>query len=176
MFVCVSVVSVSIDEEGSHCSSSEDEADNHATSSPLASPSPSAIAPPPLDTPCHYPSPSPYGTCSYVSSPSSSILSTCGLERLGLASPCNSHEADSVCSSGHVSPLLGPRSQCSGASSPDCDRERGLCSSHPCVHVCWLVKMETSFYCGGTQKKWFSVFWNVPNILWVSDWKTSIKR
>uniref|UniRef100_A0A3Q3XA59 SH3 domain-binding protein 5 n=1 Tax=Mola mola TaxID=94237 RepID=A0A3Q3XA59_MOLML len=113
-----------MESDGLSCDS-EDEADNHATSSPLASPSPSAIAPPPLDTPCHYPSPPPYGTCSYVSSPSSSILSACGLQRLGLASPCNSHEADSVCSSGHVSPLLGPRSQCSGASSPDCDRERG---------------------------------------------------
>ncbi|KAK6327724.1 hypothetical protein J4Q44_G00033700 [Coregonus suidteri] len=34
---------------------------------------------------------------------------------------------ESRCGSGHDSPLLGPRSQCSGASSPDpdCDQERG---------------------------------------------------
>uniref|UniRef100_A0A3P8VKH5 SH3 domain-binding protein 5 n=1 Tax=Cynoglossus semilaevis TaxID=244447 RepID=A0A3P8VKH5_CYNSE len=44
------------------------------------------------------------------------------------SSPCpsssSSHPSTS-CFSGDGSPLLGPRSQCSGASSPDCDRERG---------------------------------------------------
>uniref|UniRef100_A0A7N9ANJ7 SH3 domain-binding protein 5 n=1 Tax=Mastacembelus armatus TaxID=205130 RepID=A0A7N9ANJ7_9TELE len=69
----LSMVSVSIDEEGSHSSSSEEEVDTRSTSSPQAF----------------------------------------------------SHDPDSICSSGHASPLLGPRSQCSGASSPDCDQERG---------------------------------------------------
>lgn len=136
--MCVSVVSMSIDDEGSHSSSSEDEADNHATSSTQTSPSPSSSNPSttastPLDMPCPYPSPSLYSPCSYLSSSPSSSSCLGGLE---LVSPCSSHDADSVCGSGHVSPLLGPRSQCSGASSPDCDQERGVCSSHQCVHVC----------------------------------------
>nr|XP_061838295.1 SH3 domain-binding protein 5-like [Nerophis lumbriciformis] len=42
-----------------------------------------------------------------------------------LPSPCGAHGPDSLCAGGHGSPLLGPRSQCSGASSPDCDQERG---------------------------------------------------
>lgn len=142
--VCVSVVSVSIDDEGSHSSSSEDEPDNHAASSPPASPSPSSSNPfspasTPLDIPCSHPSSSVYSPCSYLpSSPSSSSSmrpSSC-LDGLELVSPCSSHDADSVCGSGRVSPLLGPRSQCSGASSPDCDQERGVCSSHQCVRVC----------------------------------------
>lgn len=125
--VCVSVVSVSLDEEGSHSSSSEDEAD-HATTSSQVSPSSSTTASSPFDMPCPYPpSSSPHSPCSYLpSSPSST-----GLQ---ISSPCSSHDVDSVCSSGHVSPLLGPRSQCSGASSPDCDQERGVCSLHQCVH------------------------------------------
>lgn len=143
--MCVSVVSVSIDEEGSHSSSSEDEADKHTTSSPQASPSPSSSNPftpasTTLDMPCSYPSSLLYSPCSYLpSSPSSSVRSSSCLDGLELVSPCSSHDADSMCGSGRVSPLLGPRSQCSGASSPDCDQERGVCSSHQCVHVCWLV-------------------------------------
>lgn len=135
--VCVSVVSVSIDEEGSHSSSSEEEAD---TSSPPATPSspssssshPSTSASTPLDMPCPHPSSSSLYLSS--SSPSSPDLSSsCPPGGLELGSPCSSHDPDSACGSGHASPLLGPRSQCSGASSPDCDQERGVCSSHQCV-------------------------------------------
>uniref|UniRef100_A0A4W6FNU2 SH3 domain-binding protein 5 n=1 Tax=Lates calcarifer TaxID=8187 RepID=A0A4W6FNU2_LATCA len=99
-------------------SSSEEETDTHSTSSPRAMPSspssssshPSTSASTPLDVPCPYPSSSFYSPCSYIStSPPSSVLSS----------------SYSVCGSGHASPLLGPRSQCSGASSPDCDQERG---------------------------------------------------
>uniref|UniRef100_A0A672GRK4 SH3 domain-binding protein 5 n=1 Tax=Salarias fasciatus TaxID=181472 RepID=A0A672GRK4_SALFA len=86
----LSMVSVSIDEEGSHSSGSEEEHDSHSTSSPQAMPS------------------SPSSFCSH---PSTSAPST----PLDMPS----------CGSGHASPLLGPRSQCSGASSPDCDQERG---------------------------------------------------
>ncbi|XP_031142980.1 SH3 domain-binding protein 5-like isoform X1 [Sander lucioperca] len=130
----LSMVSVSIDEEGSHSCSSEEETDPHSTSSPRAMPSspsssssqPSTSASTPLDMPCPYPSSSFHTSCSYLSSSSSSSVhsSSCpgGLE---LASPCSSHDPDSVWGSGHASPLLGPRSQCSGASSPDCDQERG---------------------------------------------------
>uniref|UniRef100_A0A667XAD1 SH3 domain-binding protein 5 n=1 Tax=Myripristis murdjan TaxID=586833 RepID=A0A667XAD1_9TELE len=107
----LSMVSVSIDEEGSHSSGSEEETDSHSTSSPLdvppssSSSRPYTSTPTPLDLPCPYPS----------------------------SSPCGSDDPDSVCGSGHASPLLGPRSQCSGASSPDCDQERGVCSLQHCV-------------------------------------------
>ncbi|XP_041868581.1 SH3 domain-binding protein 5-like [Melanotaenia boesemani] len=128
----LSMVSVSIDEEGSH--SSEEEADTQTPSSSQAMPSspssscsyPSTSSSTPLDMPCPFPSPSFYTPCSYItSSPSSPTLSSSCPGGLELVSPCSSHDPDSVCGSGHASPLLGPRSQCSGASSPDCDQERG---------------------------------------------------
>uniref|UniRef100_A0A4W6FQQ6 SH3 domain-binding protein 5 n=1 Tax=Lates calcarifer TaxID=8187 RepID=A0A4W6FQQ6_LATCA len=107
-------------------------------SSPSSSSShPSTSASTPLDVPCPYPSSSFYSPCSYIStSPPSSVLSSSCPGGMELESPCSSNDPDSVCGSGHASPLLGPRSQCSGASSPDCDQERGVCSSHHCVHVC----------------------------------------
>lgn len=134
VFICVSVMSMSIDDGCSHSSSSEDEADNLTTSSPQASPCPSTTPSSPLDMPSPFSSSSPSlcSPCSYLpSTPSSS-----GLEALDLASPCSSHDVDSVCGSGHVSPLLGPRSQCSGASSPDCEQERGVCVFITSVRVC----------------------------------------
>lgn len=88
----LSMMSMCLDEEGSHSSSSEEDTD---TSTPPSSPSST-----PLDLP----------------SPLLSLPSPCP----GTAepeSPSSSHGADS--------PVLGPRSQCSGASSPDCDQERG---------------------------------------------------
>uniref|UniRef100_H2UDV6 SH3 domain-binding protein 5 n=2 Tax=Takifugu rubripes TaxID=31033 RepID=H2UDV6_TAKRU len=119
----LSMMSVSIDEGGSHSNSSEDEADNLTTSSPRASSSSSTTPSSPLDMPSPFPSLSPSlcSPCSYLPSTPPST----GLGALDLESPCSSHDVDSVCGSGHVSPLLGPRSQCSGASSPDCEQERG---------------------------------------------------
>ena len=133
--MCVSVVSVSIDEDGGHNSSSEEATDTHSTSSSQAVPSspsssssnPTTSASTPLDMPCPYPTSSLYTPHSYIStSPSFPILSSSCPEGLESVSPF--HDPDSVCGSGHASPLLGPRSQCSGASSPDCDQERGVCS------------------------------------------------
>ncbi|XP_056439074.1 SH3 domain-binding protein 5 isoform X2 [Gadus chalcogrammus] len=72
--------------------------------------------------------------CPYPSSSSLFVLSTapCPLSgacpsSLELRCTGEAHGPDSLCDSGHVSPVLGPRSQCSGASSPDCDcdQERG---------------------------------------------------
>uniref|UniRef100_A0A3Q4N4X3 SH3 domain-binding protein 5 n=1 Tax=Neolamprologus brichardi TaxID=32507 RepID=A0A3Q4N4X3_NEOBR len=60
-----------------------------------------------------------------TSSPQATSSSPSTSASTPVASPSGSHSPDSVCSSGHASPLLGPRSQCSGASSPDCDQERG---------------------------------------------------
>lgn len=119
----LSMVSVSVDEEGSQ--SSEEEEDTRTASSCRTTPSsscshPSTSASTPMSMPCS----SGYPPCSLLTTSSSSSSSSCpeGLESESL---CSSHGPDLVCSSGHVSPLLGPRSQCSGASSPDCDQERG---------------------------------------------------
>ncbi|XP_034090919.1 SH3 domain-binding protein 5-like [Gymnodraco acuticeps] len=128
----LSMVSVSIEEEGSHSSSSEEEIGANSPSSPRASPSSSSSQPStstPLDGPCSHTS-SPHNDpssflSSSPSSPSSSVHSSSCPDGLDLASPCSSNDPDSAWGSGHASPLLGPRSQCSGASSPDCDQERG---------------------------------------------------
>ncbi|XP_008419694.1 SH3 domain-binding protein 5-like isoform X2 [Poecilia reticulata] len=119
----LSMVSVSVDEEGSR--SSEEEEDTHTTSSCRTTPSspsslcshPSTSASTPMSMPCS----SGYPSFSFLAASSSSSCPQ-GLESEAL---CASHGPDLVCSSGHVSPVLGPRSQCSGASSPDCDQERG---------------------------------------------------
>ncbi|XP_034560013.1 SH3 domain-binding protein 5 isoform X1 [Notolabrus celidotus] len=130
----LSMVSVSIDEEGNHNSSSEEETDTHSTSSPRAVPSSSTTssshlsmsASSPLDVTCPYPSSSLFTPGSYLSSPPSpSVLSTSCPDGLELVNSSSSHDPDLLCGSGNTSPLLGPRSQCSGASSPDCDQERG---------------------------------------------------
>lgn len=130
----LSMVSVSIEEEGSHSSSSEEEIGANSPSSPRASPSSSSSQPStststPLDRPCSHTS-SPHNDpssflSSSPSSPSSSVHSSTCPDGLDLASPSSSNDPDSAWGSGHASPLLGPRSQCSGASSPDCDQERG---------------------------------------------------
>lgn len=88
----LSMMSVCLDEEGSHSSSSEEDTD---TSTP-----PSSSSSTPLDMP----------------SPLLNLLSPCS-STVEPESPSSSHGPDS--------PILGPRSQCSGASSPDCDQERG---------------------------------------------------
>lgn len=88
----LSMMSMCLDEEGSHSSSSEEDTD---TSTP-----PSSSSSTPLELP----------------SPLLSLLSPCP-STAEPESPSSSHGPDS--------PVLGPRSQCSGASSPDCDQERG---------------------------------------------------
>lgn len=98
----LSMISMSIGEEGSHSSGSEEEADTCSNSSHQTPPSSSSSTP--LD----------------MHSPLPSILSPCP-DTVEPESPCSSQDPDSLCGS----PLLGPRSQCSGASSPDCDQERG---------------------------------------------------
>ncbi|XP_034401178.1 SH3 domain-binding protein 5 [Cyclopterus lumpus] len=140
----LSMVSVSIDEEGGRSSSSEEETNTHPTSSPRAMPSSSSSSPSsssssqpstststPLDVPCPQPSSSSTSSSSSLCTPCSCLssspseLSSSGPGGEELASPCGPHDPDSAWGSRHASPLLGPRSQCSGASSPDCDQERG---------------------------------------------------
>ncbi|XP_061670873.1 SH3 domain-binding protein 5 [Syngnathoides biaculeatus] len=101
----LSMVSVSMDDD------SEEDA-RSASSTPTTSVT-LDTASPQLPTSLRHTPPSPSSSCS--SSPGDPEV----------ASPCSSRGSDSVCGSGRGSPLLGPRSQCSGASSPDCDQERG---------------------------------------------------
>ncbi|KAI9999915.1 hypothetical protein NQD34_011758, partial [Periophthalmus magnuspinnatus] len=63
-----------------------------------------------------------------VSSPSSDSSSDCSASSPApLSRPCSLDLPSSVSLSdfGLISPVLGPRSECSGASSPECDLERG---------------------------------------------------
>ncbi|CAL8297768.1 unnamed protein product [Lota lota] len=142
----LSMLSVSMDGEGGQSTSSEEETDpspsssspldapsvasssSHSscsTSSPSSNPHPSARPDPltPLNVPCQYPS----SSSLFVLSNSPSLLPCSFPSSLELPCIGEAHGPDSVCDSGHVSPVLGPRSQCSGASSPDCDcdQERG---------------------------------------------------
>ncbi|KAM8840612.1 LOW QUALITY PROTEIN: SH3 domain-binding protein 5 [Spinachia spinachia] len=129
----LSMVSVSFD-EGRHSSSSEEETDARSASSPQAPPSssrPSTSASTPLDMPCPPPSSSsPLPLCTPCSclSPSPSVLSDSFPGGQESGSPCSPLDQDTVWTCQRASPLLGPRSQCSGASSPDCDQERGDCA------------------------------------------------
>ncbi|CAB1320662.1 unnamed protein product [Coregonus sp. 'balchen'] len=131
------VASVTFDEGGNNGGSEED-TETYTTSTPLDMPSsshhpssssPSSSLPPypstPLDLPCPYPSSSFSTPSAYLSSPPSLMSSSCPSAMEG-PSPGGWLSPESRCGSGHDSPLLGPRSQCSGASSPDpdCDQER----------------------------------------------------
>ncbi|XP_048086486.1 SH3 domain-binding protein 5 isoform X2 [Alosa alosa] len=128
----ISMMSETFEEEGSNGVSSEEEAETQSSCSrssscpntPLdlpgptpfttsstsaSSPSLSSSSPHPLSSSCPYPS---------SSASSSSLLSPCpeGLEL---------RDAGSLEGLGQASLVLGPRSECSGASSPECDQERG---------------------------------------------------
>ncbi|KAL0962052.1 hypothetical protein UPYG_G00335110 [Umbra pygmaea] len=112
----LSMASLTFDEEGSNSGGSEEETGTHATSVPLDMPcsSTQTVLSPFLTPSSGSSSPKPLLT---VSSPSSTKKASCG----------NWLIPDSRCRSRPNSPLLGPRLQCSGASSPDpdCEQERG---------------------------------------------------
>ncbi|XP_062385939.1 SH3 domain-binding protein 5 [Sardina pilchardus] len=140
----ISMMSETFEEEGSNGVSSEEDPETQSTCSrssscpntPLELPGPhpfspacsstststpssasasspslslSLSSPRPLSSSCPYPS----------SSASSSSLSSPGPGTLEL------QDAGSLEGLGQVSLVLGPRSECSGASSPECDQERG---------------------------------------------------
>ncbi|CAL8364492.1 unnamed protein product [Arctogadus glacialis] len=143
----LSMLSVCMDGEGGQSASSEEETDPSASSSSSldttsvassSSPASSSSTSPPSPHPPPSARPDPSNAlpvpCPYPSSSSLFVLSTapCPLSgscpsSLELRCTGEAHGPDSLCDSGHVSPVLGPRSQCSGASSPDCDcdQERG---------------------------------------------------
>ncbi|KAF7691375.1 SH3 domain-binding protein 5 [Silurus meridionalis] len=113
----ISMISVTFEEDNSNGFASDED---HETQSTCSWNSKSA----PLDAPCKYVPP-----CS----PSYPLLSS------SCPSPsCSSLPSFSPCPRGvdlpgpgslegfdHVLPILGPRSECSGASSPECEQERG---------------------------------------------------
>ncbi|XP_061116162.1 SH3 domain-binding protein 5b isoform X2 [Conger conger] len=105
----ISMTSESFEDDHCGIAMSEDDSETQSTCS-LSSGNAS-----PVDLLCPFPpsSPSPSSSSSPSPSPSSRPSS------LDLPSPI------SLSDFGLISPVLGPRSECSGASSPDCDLERG---------------------------------------------------
>ncbi|XP_062343020.1 SH3 domain-binding protein 5 [Osmerus eperlanus] len=128
----LSMVSVTFDDEANQSAGSEDDVNTHSTSSPRDIPpsshplSSSSHPSTSMDLGCPYPSSSYTTPCPFLStSPTPPLLSSSCPSTLELPRACGSGDPDSLCGSGQASPLLGARSQCSGASSPDCDQERG---------------------------------------------------
>ncbi|KAL7883597.1 hypothetical protein SRHO_G00012550 [Serrasalmus rhombeus] len=115
----ISMISETFEEESCNGAASEEDPETQSTCSFSSNSAP-------LDVPCPYlPSPSsPYpllsSSCPFPSSSSPPSPSP---------SPCPGDlelpEPDSLEGFALVSPVLGPRSECSGASSPECDQERG---------------------------------------------------
>ncbi|KAG1948353.1 SH3 domain-binding protein 5 [Pimephales promelas] len=106
----ISMMSVNLEDSGTG-TTSEDDPETQSTGS-LSSTSAA------LDLPCPFPS---------SSSPYALLSSSCPYP----SSPCAGPELLQLPGSGSLegfeqeSPVLGPRSECSGASSPDCEQERG---------------------------------------------------
>ncbi|XP_023694791.1 SH3 domain-binding protein 5b [Paramormyrops kingsleyae] len=107
----ISVASESFEDENGSSAMSEDSETRSTcslSSGPLGS----------LDLPCSF-LPSSPSSSSPSPSPSASSSSSSRPCSLDLPSPV------SLSDFGLISPILGPRSECSGASSPECDLERG---------------------------------------------------
>nr|XP_057909068.1 SH3 domain-binding protein 5b [Doryrhamphus excisus] len=115
----ISMMSVCFDDEagGAGSAMSEEDSDTRSTCSLASTPG----SPQELLSPCPLTSPSPSPSSSSSSSSSSSPSSA------PPSRPCSLDLPNSVSLSdfGLISPVLGPRSECSGASSPECELERG---------------------------------------------------
>ncbi|XP_012692943.2 SH3 domain-binding protein 5b [Clupea harengus] len=100
------------DENRSTCAMSEEDSETQSTCSLSSGPNS------PLELPCPFTLATPSPSSSSSSSSSSPTPST---------RPCSLDLPSTVSLSdfGLISPILGPRSECSGASSPECDLERG---------------------------------------------------
>uniref|UniRef100_A0A4W5NHD9 SH3 domain-binding protein 5 n=1 Tax=Hucho hucho TaxID=62062 RepID=A0A4W5NHD9_9TELE len=113
----ISMTSESFEDETCSSAMSEEDSETRSTCS-LGSSSHSSHSP---NSPQDLPSPCPFASSSSPCSSSSSSSPApsprpCSLD---LPSPV------SLSDFGLISPVLGPRSECSGASSPECDLERG---------------------------------------------------
>ncbi|XP_041843287.1 SH3 domain-binding protein 5b [Melanotaenia boesemani] len=124
----ISMASVCFDDEpcGGGSIMSEEDSETHSTSSLGSSPS----SPQELLSPCPFASSSSSSSSGMFSSDSPSPTpssSSSASSPAFLSRPCSLDLPSTVSLSdfGLISPVLGPRSECSGASSPECDLERG---------------------------------------------------
>ncbi|XP_069031085.1 SH3 domain-binding protein 5b [Embiotoca jacksoni] len=127
----ISMASVCFDDEpcGGGSVMSEEDSETRSTCSLGSSPS----SPQELPSPCPFASSSSSCMSSSSASPSptpsssSSSSSSSPSSPAPLSRPCSLDLPSTVSLSdfGLISPVLGPRSECSGASSPECDLERG---------------------------------------------------
>ncbi|XP_062846868.1 SH3 domain-binding protein 5 [Trichomycterus rosablanca] len=111
----ISMMSMTFEEDNCNGTTSEEDPETQSTCSMSSSSGP-------LDVPCPYVPSTTYSllssSCPFPSPTSSGLFSSCSKDA-ELPSP------DSLEGFGLISPVLGPRSECSGASSPECDQERG---------------------------------------------------
>lgn len=105
----ISMMSVSL-EDGCNGTTSEEDPETSESSCSVSSTSV------PLDMPCPYPS---------SASPYPLLSSSCPYPTSGCPDMLQMPGSGSLEGFERVSPVLGPRSECSGASSPDCEQERG---------------------------------------------------
>uniref|UniRef100_A0A8C9XX13 SH3 domain-binding protein 5 n=1 Tax=Sander lucioperca TaxID=283035 RepID=A0A8C9XX13_SANLU len=120
----MSMASVCFDDEacgGSSSVMSEEDSETRSTCSLGSSPS----SPQELLSPCPFASSSSSSCTSSSASPSPTPSASSSPSPL--SRPCSLDLPSTVSLSdfGLISPVLGPRSECSGASSPECDLERG---------------------------------------------------
>ncbi|XP_078108213.1 SH3 domain-binding protein 5b [Sander vitreus] len=120
----LSMASVCFDDEacgGSSSVMSEEDSETRSTCSLGSSPS----SPQELLSPCPFASSSSSSCTSSCASPSPTPSTSSSPSPL--SRPCSLDLPSTVSLSdfGLISPVLGPRSECSGASSPECDLERG---------------------------------------------------
>ncbi|XP_035529094.1 SH3 domain-binding protein 5-like [Morone saxatilis] len=121
----ISMASVCFDDEACGGSSimSEEDSETRSTCSLGSSPS----SPQELLSPCPFASSSSSSPCTSSSASPSPTPSSSSSSPSPLSRPCSLDLPSTVSLSdfGLISPVLGPRSECSGASSPECDLERG---------------------------------------------------
>ncbi|XP_045899790.1 SH3 domain-binding protein 5b [Micropterus dolomieu] len=120
----ISMASVCFDDEpcgGGSSVMSEEDSETHSTCSLGSSPS----SPQELLSPCPFTSSSSSSCTSSSASPSPTPSSSSSPAPLSRPSSLDLPSTVSLSDFGLISPVLGPRSECSGASSPECDLERG---------------------------------------------------
>lgn len=113
----ISMMSMTFDDDTCNGTTSEDDPETQSTCSTHSNSAPLAV-PCPYVPSCSSPYPLLSSSCPFPSSTSPPSFSPCPSD-LELPSSGSLEGFDLV------SPVLGPRSECSGASSPECDQERG---------------------------------------------------
>lgn len=119
----ISMASVCFDDEacgGGGSVMSEEDSETRSTCSLGSSPS----SPQELLSPCPFASSS-SSSCTSSSASPSPTPSSSSSSPSPPSRPCSLDLPSTLSDFGLISPVLGPRSECSGASSPECDLERG---------------------------------------------------